>query len=59
MAVVQVINNQTAKETTFMKLLRKLIVQCLRFNVLIVAKHVPRVNNMLCDKFKFTDTGVS
>lgn len=33
MAVVQVINKQTAKETTIMKLLRKLIVQCLKFNI--------------------------
>lgn len=41
MAVVQVIKKQTAKETTIMKLLRKLIVQCLKFNILFVAKHVP------------------
>lgn len=50
MAVVQVINKQTAKETTIMKLLRKLIVQCLKFNILFVAKHVPGVNNVLSDK---------
>lgn len=50
MAVVQVINKQTAKETTIMKLLRKLIVQCLKFNILFVAKHIPGVNNVLSDK---------
>lgn len=50
MTVVQVIKKQTAKETTIMKLLRKLIVQCLKFNILFVAKHVPGVNNVLSDK---------
>lgn len=50
MAVVQIINKQIAKETPIMKLLRKLIVQCLKFNILFVAKHVPGVNNVLSDK---------
>ncbi|XP_061170276.1 uncharacterized protein LOC133179566 [Saccostrea echinata] len=50
MAVVYVINKQSAKDQSIMNLLRRLIVQCLKFNILFYAKHVPGVKNILSDK---------
>lgn len=50
MAVVQEINKQTAKDCNLMKLLRRLIVQCLKYNILFKAKHVPGVKNVPSDK---------
>ena len=50
MAVVQVINKQTAKDPNIMRLLRRLIVQCLKLNILFRSRHVPGVLNILSDK---------
>ncbi|KAK3101174.1 hypothetical protein FSP39_001529 [Pinctada imbricata] len=50
MAVVQVINKQTAKDPHLMKLLRKLIVQCLKLNIYFRAKHVPGIDNVVSDR---------
>lgn len=50
MAVVQVINKQTGKDCNIMKLLRRFIVHCLKFNILFRAKHVPGIDNVLSDK---------
>ena len=50
MAVVHVINKQSSKDKDIMNLLRRLIVQCLKFNILFQAKHVKGVNNILSDR---------
>lgn len=50
MAVVQVINKQTAKDPHIMKLLRRLVVQCLKCNILFRARHIPGVDNVLSDR---------
>ena len=49
MALVHVINKQTSKEPQVMKLIRKLVMMCLRHNVLFKADHVPGVYNGLAD----------
>ena len=50
MAVVQVINKQTARDKDLMRLLRRLVAQCLTFNILFQSKHVPGIKNTLSDK---------
>ena len=49
-AVVHVINKQTAKDPYLMKLLRRLVVQCMKCNILFVSKHVPGLENILSDR---------
>jgi hypothetical protein len=51
MAVVQVINKQTAKDRNIMKLLRRFIVHCLKSKILFRARHVPGIDNVLSDKW--------
>jgi hypothetical protein len=50
MAVVQVINKQSAKDRNIMTLLRLFIFHCLKFNILFRVKHVPGIDNVLSDK---------
>ena len=45
-----IINKQTSKEPSIMTLLRKLVLTCLRFNILFVARHVAGRDNTLADK---------
>jgi hypothetical protein len=51
MAVVQVINKQTAKDRNIMKLLRRFIVHCLKSKILFRARHVPGIDNVLSVKW--------
>ena len=48
-AVSHVINKQTSKEPTIMKLVRRLVVQCLRFNILFKSQHLAGSMNYLSD----------
>ena len=50
MAVVHIINKQTSKDPLLMTLLRHLIVECMRCNILFQAKHVPGIENILSDR---------
>ena len=50
MAVVHIINKQTSKDPLLMTLLRRLIVECMRCNILFQAKHVPGIENILSDR---------
>ena len=49
MALVYIINNQTSKCRQTMHLVRKLVLQALKLNVFIHAKHVRSLDNTLCD----------
>ena len=49
-AVVHIINSMSSKDKSIMKLVRKLVVLCMRFNILFAAKHVPGHLNVLADK---------
>ncbi|KAK3107807.1 hypothetical protein FSP39_022643 [Pinctada imbricata] len=48
-AVVQIINKQSSKEKTLMKLLRRLVLVSLRYNILFKAKHIPGKLNIIAD----------
>ena len=48
-AVSHIINKQTSKEPTIMKLVRRLVVQCLRYNILFKSEHIYGVLNNLSD----------
>jgi hypothetical protein len=48
-ALVHVINKQTAKEPMILALLRRLVLVCLKHNILFQAEHIPGVKNTLCD----------
>ena len=49
MAVVCVINNSSSKEANIMALLRRMVLLTMSNNILIRAKHIPGVNNVLSD----------
>ena len=49
MAVVHIINQQTSKDNLIMCLVRRLVVNCLKFNIMFKAKHIPGLNNTLAD----------
>ena len=48
-AVVAVINKQTSKCTRMMCLVRMLVLDCLKLNIVFKAKHIPGVDNDLAD----------
>ena len=48
-AVVHVINKQSCKDKLLMFFVRKLVLICLRLNIVFKAKHVPGVHNRLAD----------
>ena len=48
-AVVDIINSQTSKDIKVMYLIRKLVLSCLRHNILFRAVHIPGINNNLAD----------
>lgn len=50
LAVVQVINKQTSKEVTLMKLVRRLVLATLKWNIHFRAKHIPGKYNIAADK---------
>ncbi|XP_053164753.1 uncharacterized protein LOC128350441 isoform X1 [Hemicordylus capensis] len=48
-AVVQVVNSQTSRSPRVMGLVRAFVLQCLRANILFVARHVPGLQNDIAD----------
>lgn len=50
LAVVFAINKQTAKDQFLMKLIRRLVIQALRSNIVFKAKHIPGLQNTIADK---------
>lgn len=50
LAVVQIINKQTSKEITLMKLVRRLVLATLKWNIHFRAKHIPGKYNIAADK---------
>lgn len=48
-AVVQVVNKLTSRSHMVMRLVRAFVLQCLRFNILFVAEHIPGVQNNIAD----------
>lgn len=58
LAVVQVVNKQSCKDKTLMKLVRRLVVAAMKNNILFKAKHIPGKQNVLADylsRFKFQE----
>ncbi|XP_069131881.1 uncharacterized protein [Argopecten irradians] len=49
MAVVEIINKQTSRDSTLMKLTRRFVVASLRDNILFKAQHIPGKHNILAD----------
>lgn len=49
MAVVQVVNSMTSKSEKLMVLLREITIHCLKLNIVIKAKHINGVKNVLTD----------
>lgn len=49
LGIVEVLNKQTAKCTRIMSLLRALVLQCLRHNIIFRAEHVPGKRNSIAD----------
>lgn len=47
--VVQVVNNQSARDSNLMSLIRRLVLVCLRFNILVKALHIPGILNTAAD----------
>ena len=50
MAVVHIINKQTSKNATLMKLMRRFMVNVLKYNILFEAIHIPGVLNIAADQ---------
>ena len=48
-ASVHVINKQSCRDPSLMSFVRKLVSICLQYNILFIAKHIPRVHNTLGD----------
>ena len=48
-AVFHILNSQSSKDKTVMKLVRTLVVLCMQDNILLRAKHVAGVDNVLAD----------
>ena len=58
MAVVEVINKQTSKDKTLMRLVRRLVLATLKFNIYFRAKHIPGKLNITSDhlsRFQFQE----
>lgn len=50
LAVVQIINKQSSKEKTLMKLVRRLVLATLNWNIHFRAKHIPGKHNITADR---------
>lgn len=48
-AVVHIINNQTSNDTAIMKLVRRLVVASMKFNILMKAEHIPGHFDIIAD----------
>ncbi|XP_053112584.1 uncharacterized protein LOC128327611 isoform X5 [Hemicordylus capensis] len=49
LAVVQIVNTQTSQSPRVMGLVRALVLQCLRANILFRSRHVPGIRNDIAD----------
>ena len=47
--VVEIINKTTPRNRAIMKLVRKLVLACLRYNILVRSRHVPGYQNVIAD----------
>jgi len=48
-ALVQVINKQSCKDQHLIFFVRKMVLICLKYNILFKAKHIPGIHNHLAD----------
>lgn len=55
LGVVQAVNNQRSSSLPALRLLRYLVLRCLKFNVSCTARHVPGVENMIADALSWFD----
>jgi hypothetical protein len=56
MAVVDILNKQTSREKTVMRLVRRLVITAMKFNIFFKAKHIPGKQNLVADhlsRFQF------
>ena len=58
-AVVEVINKQSAKNSHLMRLIRRLVVTAMKFNVYFKAKHIPGKTNIIADKLSRFQEGIA
>ena len=49
LALVRVLSNQTSKEPLVMILIQGPVLRCLQYNIVVNAKHVEGILNILCD----------
>lgn len=49
LALVSVINKCSCKDKSLMKFVRKMVLVCLKYNILFKARHIPGVKNKLAD----------
>lgn len=57
-AVADIINKTTSKEKNCMKLIRRMVLSSLQFNIFFRAKHIPGKTNVICDllsRFSFQE----
>ena len=57
-AVVDIINKTSSKDKCIMKLVRRLVIAALKFNIFFKAKHIPGKSNVICDllsRFSFQE----
>ena len=47
--VVEIINKTTSRNRAIMKLVRKSVLACLRYNILVRSRHVPGYQNVVAD----------
>ena len=55
LAVCQIINSHSSKDSTLMALVRRLVVASMKFNILFHAVHVPGIHNPLADALSRQD----
>ena len=48
-SLVHVINKQSCQDKSLMFFVRKLVLACLKYNILFKAKHIPGIHNKLAD----------
>ena len=48
-ALVDIINKATSRDVIVMIFVRRLVLACLKYNILFCARHVPGVKNVLAD----------
>lgn len=54
-AVVAIVNKKSSRSPRVMSLVRKLVLDCLKYNILIKCEHIPGVMNKVCDALSRCD----